>query len=654
MKVYQDFSDLPSFSNTIITIGSFDGVHVGHQKIIKRLKYLSAEQGRENVVITFHPHPRSVVFPKDKSLRLLNDIEEKIDLFRSFGIDHLAIMPFSVEFSQISSEEYISNFLVRYFRPSMIVIGYDHRYGKNRAGDITLLQRMANKYSYQVEEISKQVISEITISSTQIRNALLRGDLSSANTLLHHPYPISGKVVRGKRVGRDIGYPTANVQLSDPLKLIPKDGIYACYIDIGDQRHRGMLYIGHIPTLNEEESPKTIEVNIFDFDEDIYDQRISLKVMHFLRDDQKFDNLESLKNQLAIDEQQSLEYFDGLSAYQKKATIAILNYNTADYLERFLPYVQRSSTQETDIMIIDNASTDDSVKYVREWYPEINLIEHQENYGFAQGYNLGLIYADTEYLILLNSDVEVTDDWLDPILSYMDAHPDVGIAMPKIRSLEDKSSYEYAGAAGGHIDYLYYPFCRGRIFDTVETDEGQYNQVENIFWASGAAFVIRKDLYEKLGGLDSDYFAHQEEIDLCWRAWNTGHRVVVIPESTVYHIGGGSLGYDNPRKVYLNFRNNLNTIIKNEKGSSLLWKLPLRYGLDTVAALKYILSGKFGAGINIWKAQFAVLFSIFSTLKKRKKIKASSAKAHPQLPIYQKSILLQYYLSGNKKYSDLP
>ena len=658
MRVFRDLSELKNIKDAVITIGSFDGVHVGHQKIISRLKQLSSELGVENYLITFDPHPRSVIYPKDNTLRLLSSQEEKIALFEKYGLDNIVIIPFTVEFSQISPQEYIEKFLVKNFNPKYIVIGYDHRFGLNRGGDLSLLQSVKEKYNFEVIEIPKQEIDEITISSTKIRNAIISGNLEAANTLLNHSYSLSGKVVRGRKLGTEIGFPTANLSLEESKKLIPKDGIYACKVIVEDMEFKGMLYIGDIPTIGTD-NPKAIEVNIFDFNSDIYDQRISIQILHYLRDDKKFDGLNELKEQLNKDRESALSFFDRIvqTEQKKNITVAILNYNTKHLLETFLPSISFSSTSEFDTLVIDNASDDGSIKFIHEWFPEIETIEFAKNHGFAEGYNLGLKNIKSKYIALVNSDVEVQKNWLDPIVEFLDQNHDYAAAMPKILSHEEKGTFEYAGASGGFIDAMGYPFCRGRLFDTLENDDQQYNDVEDVFWASGAAFVIRSEVFLNLEGFDGDFFAHQEEIDLCWRIHNAGYKIAVLPESVIYHVGGGTLNYGNPKKVYLNFRNSLYTLFKNESFLNVIWKLPMRLILDGIAGLKFLFSGEGKSTYAIIKAHFSFYGHIFKLIKKRlhiSKLLSKHAIGHPnKIGMTSKWIIVQYYLLGKKKYSEI-
>jgi GT2 family glycosyltransferase len=260
-----------------------------------------------------------------------------------------------------------------------------------------------------------------------------------------------------------------------------------------------------------------------------------------------------------------------------KTAVVILNWNGRNFLETFLPSVLEYSARCADVIVADNASTDDSVAFLQEHYPQIRIIEHPKNGGFSKGYNDALKQIDAEYYILLNSDVEVTPNWITPVIEMMDADPSIAACQPKLRSFEDRSQFEYAGAAGGFIDAYGYPFCRGRIFDVLEEDRGQYDDACEVFWATGACLFVRADLYHALGGLDEDFFAHMEEIDFCWRLKNNGHKVMYCPDSTVYHVGGGALPKSSPRKTYLNFRNNLALLVKNLPSKRLGW---VRFGFS--------------------------------------------------------------------------
>jgi riboflavin kinase/FMN adenylyltransferase len=317
MRVFRDLNNLPAFKNSVITIGTFDGVHKGHQKLISRINQLAAENNGESIIITFHPHPRIVINPQDKTLRLLNTIEEKISLFEKYGVDNLVIVPFSRDFSEQSAESYISNFLVKNFHPKNIVIGYDHKFGKNRSGDYHLLEQMKAQFGYSMEEISKEMLDDIDISSTKIRNALQEGDIKLANDLLGHNYTLSGMVVRGLQNGRKLGFPTANLQISDEYKLIPKTGIYAVRVHYSPMQNSsftespkiftGMLSIGYNPTFNGKE--QTIEVNILDFDKEIYGEQLTLEFIDYIREEKKFASVEDLIEAIKNDEKVTRNIF---------------------------------------------------------------------------------------------------------------------------------------------------------------------------------------------------------------------------------------------------------------------------------------------------------------------------------------------------------
>lgn len=334
----------------------------------------------------------------------------------------------------------------------------------------------------------------------------------------------------------------------------------------------------------------------------------------------------------------------------KKTAVVILNWNGADLLRRFLPSVIQHSRNEAEIWVADNASTDDSVKITEAEFPEVKLLRLDKNYGFAGGYNRALKEIKADYYVLLNSDVEVTSGWLTPILRQFEIQPDLGASQPMIRAWHHKDSFEYAGAAGGYMDYLGYPFCRGRIFDTLEFDEGQYNTPVEIFWATGAAFFVRSDVYHACGGLDDEFFAHMEEIDLCWRMKNRGWKIICEPHSIVYHVGGGTLNQGSPRKTFLNFRNNLNLLLKNLPGSKLIPVLFLRMVLDGVAAFSFLFQNKGHLHfLAVLKAHLHFYGGFASHFKKRKQVKPK-----PVSQIYQRSILWDYHLKKRRKFSQLP
>lgn len=292
-------------------------------------------------------------------------------------------------------------------------------------------------------------------------------------------------------------------------------------------------------------------------------------------------------------------------------------------LEQFLPSVVAYSEYAT-IYVADNASTDTSIEVIKTQFPSVQLIQNDGNYGFANGYNVALEQVEEDYYALVNSDIEVTDGWLKPILSIFEAEQNIGIIQPKILDYKNKEYFEYAGAAGGFIDKYGYPFCRGRIFDTIEKDNGQYNDEIEIFWASGACFFIRKEIYRKLDGFDGDFFAHQEEIDLCWRAFNLGHKIKYTPKSVVYHVGGATLNESNPKKTFLNFRNSLLMLTKNLPEKQLFTVLFLRLCLDGLAGIQFIFKGKFVHCWAILKAHFYFYTLINKMLKKRTKKQAAN------------------------------
>lgn len=305
MRVFKNLDNLPTFKNAIVTIGTFDGVHKGHQKILERIQNLAKKNDGESILITFHPHPRFVLQPGNKDLKLLNTLEEKIALLEQYGLDNLIVAPFSKEFSQMPALAYIKNFLVENTQAQTIVIGYDHHFGINRSGNIALLEEYEKVFGYEVQQITKETLKDIDISSTKIRLALLEGKVEISNELLGHNYTLTGFVTKGEQLGRTIGYPTANLQLTVDYKLIPKTGVYAVKISIKGKQYNGMLNIGFRPTI--EGTGKTIETNIFDFDEDIYGEEIVLELIARIRDEKKFENLDLLQKQLQLDKASSLK-----------------------------------------------------------------------------------------------------------------------------------------------------------------------------------------------------------------------------------------------------------------------------------------------------------------------------------------------------------
>ncbi len=336
-----------------------------------------------------------------------------------------------------------------------------------------------------------------------------------------------------------------------------------------------------------------------------------------------------------------------------KVAIVILNYNGKHYLENFLDSVVLYSTNENiGIFVADNASTDDSITFLKEKYPLIKCILLEENYGFAGGYNKALQQIDAEYFILLNSDVEVTENWIGTIINYMDSHLEVAACQPKILSYNQREMFEHAGASGGFIDKLGYPFCRGRLFTKIEKDSGQYNNIIDIFWATGACLVIRKSDFWNVGGFDNDFFAHMEEIDLCWRLRSRGRVLRCVPQSVVYHVGGGTLSTENPQKTYLNFRNNLLMLYKNLPQNQLTKILVIRFFLDFVALLQMLWGGKFKNALKVSKAHQDFLRMKKDFSSKRKENLAATINPYPK-EILRKSIIFQYYIKRKRKYSDI-
>ncbi len=299
MKIYHTLDEFTCLKNAVVTIGTFDGVHLGHRKIIAGIKELAENTGGETVLLTFFPHPRMILHPEDESIKLINTINEKAGLLEELGIDHLIITPFSRDFSNQSAEEYIRDVLVNKIGTKKIVIGYDHRFGKDRLGGLNDLLRLGPVYGFEVVEIPEQDIDEVAISSTRIRSALLNGEIELANTCLGYPFFITGRVVRGDQIGRQLGYPTANIVIPETYKLIPSDGIFAAKVKIEGVKYGGMAYIGTRPTING--IRRNIEVNIFDFGKEIYNQQVSMEFYNFVRGDMKFDSLDKLIAQIAKD-----------------------------------------------------------------------------------------------------------------------------------------------------------------------------------------------------------------------------------------------------------------------------------------------------------------------------------------------------------------
>lgn len=299
MKTYHHIDEFKPVNGAVVTIGTFDGVHQGHRKIISGITELARQTGGESVILTFFPHPRMILHPEDQSIKLITTIAEKAELLEQLGVDHLIITPFSRDFSNQSPEEYIKHVLVEKIGTRKIVIGYDHRFGKDRTGGLEDLQRLGPLYGFDVLEIPEQDINDVAVSSTRIRNALLGSDIATANAFLSYPFFLTGKVIRGDQIGRQLGFPTANIQPHESYKLIPGDGIFAVKVETTKGAFKGMAYIGQRPTING--VTRNIEVNMFDFDHDIYNQQVRMEFLHYIRGDIKFDSLDALKQQLAQD-----------------------------------------------------------------------------------------------------------------------------------------------------------------------------------------------------------------------------------------------------------------------------------------------------------------------------------------------------------------
>lgn len=331
-----------------------------------------------------------------------------------------------------------------------------------------------------------------------------------------------------------------------------------------------------------------------------------------------------------------------------KTAVVILNWNGRKFLEKFLPSVITYSKDDAEIIIADNASNDDSLEFMQKNYPDVRIIRNAENGGFSKGYNDALSQIDADFYVLLNSDIEVTPHWIKPIITLMESDKTIAVCQPKLLSYAEPEKFEYAGAAGGFIDKYGYPFCRGRIFQNLETDNGQYDNVCEIFWASGAAMFVRADLYHKYGGLDNDFFAHMEEIDFCWRLKNEGYKVMYCPDSKVFHVGGGTLPKNNSKKTYLNFRNNFYLLYKNLPSDKLFKVFIIRLLLDFVAGIKFLTEGGYKDLFAVVKAHFSFYFSLKKNYKKRKSISHTKVSE-----MYNGNIVWEHYIRKKKLFSEL-
>lgn len=330
--------------------------------------------------------------------------------------------------------------------------------------------------------------------------------------------------------------------------------------------------------------------------------------------------------------------------------IVILNWNGRKFLEQFLPSVMASVYENVRVIVADNASTDDSVVFVQQHYPEIEILRNNHNDGFAKGYNIALQQVQSDYYVLLNSDVEVTPNWIQPVIELMETDVAIAACQPKLLAYHNKTQFEYAGASGGWLDSFGYPFMRGRVFDVCETDDGQYNDAQPCFWASGAALFVKAKVYHEMGGLDEYFFAHQEEIDLCWRMQLAGYKVYVQPASVVYHMGGGTLPKGNSKKTYLNFRNNLIMMAKNLPLGEALWKISIRFGLDAVSAWKTLLGGDAGYFLAVSKAHI----HFFKWIWVDKKQSVFPVKRGGKPAGWHKGLIVwQYFVQKKKTFSEI-
>ncbi|NLJ81946.1 MAG: glycosyltransferase family 2 protein [Bacteroidales bacterium] len=332
-----------------------------------------------------------------------------------------------------------------------------------------------------------------------------------------------------------------------------------------------------------------------------------------------------------------------------KLAVVVLNWNGIKFLKQYMPSIVEYTSKNTKIYVIDNASIDDSVSFLKENFPSVHIVLNADNYGFAKGYNEGLKHIQAEYYCLLNSDIEVTPNWDEGVIEFMDKHKDVAVCQPKLLALLQKDEFEYAGAAGGFIDKNGYPFCQGRLFSTMEKDTGQYNDNREIFWATGACMFVRSHIYHSLGGLDDDFFTHMEEIDFCWRVKNQGHKVMYYADSVVYHYGGGTLATGSPKKTYYNFRNNLVMLYKNLPSNRLFSVFCFRFIFDIIAGARFLID----SGINDTLAVIKAYGSFWANYShNRRKRKQTVQQKHTTM-MYKKNIVFQYFILKKTKFTDL-
>ena len=338
---------------------------------------------------------------------------------------------------------------------------------------------------------------------------------------------------------------------------------------------------------------------------------------------------------------------------KEKVAIVLLSYNSREYLEQFIPFVLKTDYPDHRLIIVDNASTDDTQDFLAKTYPEIDVLTIDINRGFTNGFVESLACIKAEYYALLTSDVEVTPNWLTPLVDAMDSDNDLGACQPKIKAFKERDSFEYAGACGGYMDKFGYMFCRGRIFDTVEKDEGQYDKPRDVFWASGAVFLVRSKAYHEVGGFDNDLYAHMEEIDLCWKMGRAGYTIKAIPNSEVFHVGGSVILYGSPEKTFRNYRNNLVLLTKHLPAGRLIWMLPWRLLLDLVSAIQAMIAGKDKESDAIFRAHGDYFKHWGLWLNKRNEID-ERVPYRKIRGIYNRSIVWQYFINGIKKFSHLP
>ena len=333
-------------------------------------------------------------------------------------------------------------------------------------------------------------------------------------------------------------------------------------------------------------------------------------------------------------------------------SIVLLSYNSRDYLERFIPILLKNTPKEHEIVVVNNGSTDDTEAFLNENYPELRVVKIEKNRGFTNGYKESLSQIDAKYYCLLSSDVEVSENWTEPVLKVLESNPDVAVCQPKIKSWHNRNEFEYAGACGGYLDKYGYLFCRGRLFYTVEEDKGQYNDNTEIFWASGACFFVKSDVYHELGGLDDDFFAHMEEVDLCWRIKNAGYKIMAVPASEVFHVGGSIISYGSASKTFRNYRNNLILLMKNLPLNEVIWKLPYRLFLDGVAFFHLLFTGEVKQAFTIIRSHMSFHIRFLYWVKKRISTR-KMVKEDANISFYNKSIVWKYFIQGSRKFSEL-